>query len=302
MKKTNWKNSRAILLLIVLLLIAALSFSLSSAKLAKRYEYGLKLAMAEHYSFFPGTSHTFTVSRDGYYAFQLWGAYGGDSLNIWNGGQSVYQQGGQGGKVSAVSYFTEGTVLMIFVGGKGSTTDGGFNGGGAGGTDLSPIFNNYFGGGGGGATDVRLSSGTLDDRILVAGGGGGGSGGSLDGDYSGHYPAYGGNGGTEAGNYVGTDGQGEGCGLGASMSDGGEGHQFGGFGYGGDAAYSGGGGGGGYYGGGGSYGSAGGGGGGSSYIGSGFTTDVSAGLPDIMNYMTDSKAGFAIITYLGSYI
>jgi hypothetical protein len=83
--------------------------------------------------------------------------------------------GGLGARTSATLAVNPGEVLMIMVGGNGST-NGGWNGGGRG------------AGTGGGATDIRRQSGAfntssscaytlscaLNDRIVVAGGGGGG--------------------------------------------------------------------------------------------------------------------------------
>ena len=281
---------------IALCMAAVLTFPVSAAQYATRNAYTLKLAMAAHFTFAAGSRHIFEIPYDGYYAFKLWGGNGGDAINTWWHGETLYPHGGKGGAVEAVSYFEKGTVLVIVVGTKGGTTDGGFNGGGDGGIfHLASLSNDYYGGGGGGATDVRLASGTLNDRILVAGGGGGGSGGDTV-----YASAYGGDGGAQGGNDAGANGQGTGYGLGGHLSGGGEGHQHGNLGQGGNGAYSGGGGGGGYYGGGGAYGSGGGGGGGSSYVSDGFTIDVPQGMPDKTDYMNDVGDGYAIVTYLGS--
>ena len=295
-KKMKLKKHGGLLALVSVCAAVALTFSFSSAKHAVRHEYKLKLAMAEHFTFSPGNSYNFEIPYDGYYAFKLWGGAGGNSRNSWWDGQEIYQLGGEGGEVAAVSYFTKGTVLTITVGTRGGTTGGGFNGGGDGGDYyFSSLFNDYYGGGGGGATDVRLSSGTLSDRILVAGGGGGGSGGG-----SGYSPGRGGNGGTAYSGFIGAMGAGAGAGEGGTLYDGGLGYQYGAFGYGGNATYSGGGGGGGYYGGGGAYGSGGGGGGGSSYIADSFTVGVPEGLPGMNDYPVDSGDGYAIVSFLGS--
>ena len=285
--------------IVFLFILAALTFSSSLAKYFFRVEYPMKLALSEHFTFSPGSVHTFVIPYDGYYAFQLWGGDGGDSKNVWDTGAEIYELGGSGGMVAAMAYFKTGEVLTVVVGTKGGTSAGGFNGGGSGGTDFAPIFNNYYGGGGGGATDIRLSAATLTDRILVAGGGGGGSGGRLTMGGSGYWPAHGGNGGTEAGKQLGEDGLGEGFGSGGSQTAGGDGHQFGKLGDGGGGQYSGGGGGGGYYGGGGAYGSGGGGGGGSSYIGNEFVSEVPSGLPDRDYYSESEKDGYAIVSFLG---
>jgi len=284
------------LFVIAICVAVVMTFSVSSAKLATRNEYTFKIAMAEHFSFSAGEFHSFEIPYDGYYAFQLWGGDGGNSKNSWWSGEGIYEFGGNGGYVAAVSFFSKGTILVIAVGTKGGTTNGGFNGGGDGGSHSVPVFNFYFGGGGGGATDVRLSAGALDDRILVAGGGGG----SSAGDGSNFPPTYGGDGGAHGENYAGSNGNGSGYGQGGGLISGGDGYQFGGFGYGGNGTYSGGGGGGGYYGGGGAYGSGGGGGGGSAYISDTFMMDAPEGLPDISTYITDVGDGYAIISFLGS--
>ena len=293
---TNHKKNACLLLLVAVYLAVAFTFSASSAKLAERQTYTLRLAMAEHFFFSAGEFHAFEIPYDGYYAFQLWGGDGGDSKALWWNGGEIYELGGAGGAVAAISYFAQGTNLVIAVGTRGDTTAGGFNGGGDGSSNYSSsFFNDYHGGGGGGATDVRLSGGELSDRILVAGGGGGAGGGD-----SRYWPTSGGNGAANAGNYAGANGDGAGYGQGGGLSAGGEGNQHGGLGYGGAAAHSGGGGGGGYFGGGGAYGSDGGGGGGSAYVADRFTIAVPDGLPDRSNYLTDVKDGYAIISFLGS--
>ena len=281
--------------LVSLFIVAALTFSSSLAKHFFRVEYPMKLALAEHFTFSPGAAHSFVIPHDGYYAFQLWGGDGGESKNAWNSGAEIYELGGSGAMVTAVSYFRKDEVLTVTVGTKGDIITGGFNGGGYGGTDLAPIFNDYYGGGGGGATDIRLSTTTLDGRILVAGGGGGGSGGRLSQNGTGYRPARGGDGGTEAGE----NGSGEGFGLGGDQTSGGAGHQYGSLGDGGGGQYSGGGGGGGYYGGGGAYGSGGGGGGGSSYIGDGLIPETPVGLPDRSYFSANENDGYAIVSFLG---
>ena len=296
----NFKQNRYFITAVALFVAVIMTLSVSTAMHRSRMRYTLKLAMAEHFSFAAGELHAFEIPYDGYYAFKLWGGDGGDSKNSWNNGAAIYELGGKGGEVAAVSFFVKGTVLTIVVGTKGETTAGGYNGGGGGGAYLLPVFNDYFGGGGGGASDVRINTGTLDDRILVAGGGGGGSGGSIAGNGSGYTPNYGGNGGAENGNYAGANGIGDGFGQGGGLVAGGDGYQSGWFGFGGYGNYSGGGGGGGYYGGGGSYGSGGGGGGGSAFVDEMFTVGVPKGLPDRDDYITNGRDGFVIISFLGN--
>jgi len=292
---TKFKKRYNILALAVLCVAVVLTSSISSAKYVTRYEYMLRLSMAEHFTFSADSRHIFEIPYDGYYAFKLWGGDGGDSVYSRWSGEETYSHGGKGGVVEAVSYFESGTVLIIIVGTRGGTATGGFNGGGSGGTFYVPFFDNYYGGGGGGATDVRLFSEALSDRILVAGGGGGGSAGG-----PGYAPTPGGDGGANAGNYAGTNGLGAGYGQGGGLSVGGEGYQDGSLGDGGSGAHSGGGGGGGYYGGGGAYGSGGGGGGGSAYVADIFTIGVPLAMPDRTDYITDLRDGYAIITFLGS--
>ncbi len=76
--------------------------------------------------------------------------------------------GAHGGRVHAVIPVTPGEKLVVYVGGDGSGTTGGFNGGGGGG-----YTGDSGGSGGGGATDVREGGTSLSDRILAVGGGGG---------------------------------------------------------------------------------------------------------------------------------
>ena len=299
-KRTIFKKSNGYLSVACLLTAVVLTFSSSYTKHFLRVEYPLRLALSEHFTFDPGKTHIFKIPYDGYYAVRLWGGCGGDSKNFWNTGHEVYELGGLGGIIEATAYFKEGEILTVTVATKGSTSNGGFNGGGNGGVDTASLYNDYFGGGGGGATDIRLSPGTLNDRILVAGGGGGGSGGNLNAFGAGYPPAGGGDGGGKAENHFGTNGLGSGGGSGGQLTAGGEGFQHGGLGTGGGGRYSGGGGGGGYYGGGGSYGSGGGGGGGSSYIGEMFTKETVDGLPGRRSFQTDEKDGYAIVSFLGN--
>ena len=97
-----------------------------------------------------------------------------------SGGNSIYSKGGNSIKVSADIIVTPGTIIYIYIGGKGidsnsnisDTLVGGFNGGGSGGRDnkIGQIAN---GAGGGGATDIRIGGTKLSNRIIVSGGGGG---------------------------------------------------------------------------------------------------------------------------------
>jgi Glycine rich protein len=171
----------------------------------------------------------------------------------------------RGARVYAVIPVRPHEKLIVYVGGQGSGSTGGFNGGGNGGGV-------YGGGGGGGASDVRVSPGGIRDRILVAGGGGsqggdnftissqdsgcGGDGGLVGGrggdgfDYGG--AGQGGTGGTQSVGGTGGAGGGKGSGCRQSGQPGRPGARGAG-GSGGKqrSAGGGGGGGGGYFGGGG---------------------------------------------------
>lgn len=155
---------------------------------------------------YTGNVQSFTIPSDGKYKLEVWGAQGGKiGSDEATGGKGAYVTGTYTGK--------KGTVLYLYVGGKGGdsstsidgyyglNSNGGWNGGGKGSGSRGP--------GGGGASDIRLSNNTTyADRILVAGGGGGGYVTSVDthGGYTSNlnsYP-YGQNGGT--GTY-GSDGQ-----------------------------------------------------------------------------------------------
>lgn len=91
----------------------------------------------------------------------------------------------KGARVFAVIPVIPHEKLIVYVGGAGYGSNGGFNGGGNGGYPA--------GRGGGGASDVRVGTGRLRDRILVAGGGGGQGGGNGEMDH--HEGGCGGNGG-----------------------------------------------------------------------------------------------------------
>jgi hypothetical protein len=195
----------------------------------------------------------------------------------------------RGGRVYALIPASIDRELVVYVGGAGNLTKGGYNGGADGGADSNCSSCGY---GGGGASDIRLAGGTLGGRVIVAGGAGGGGGGH-SGEYSGGAGGAGGGGSGGAGsgsNYsycAGKGGGGGSQGVGGSGGGGcghasGNGGSVGDGGTGGASYYGGaggGGGGGGFYGGGGGGGGAtgyssyygsgggGGGGGGASYVG-----------------------------------
>jgi hypothetical protein len=100
---------------------------------------------------------------------------------------------GRGARVYAMIPVTPKEKLIVYVGGQGIESTGGFNGGGS--------ARGYYagdGGGGGGASDVRTGPGKRSDRILVAGGGGGEGG--ADGYFSATWFGCGGGGGLAGAN------------------------------------------------------------------------------------------------------
>ncbi len=178
------------------------------------------------------------------------GAAGGEAYNCCSANPVTL-----GGRVQCNIAVTAGTVLYIYVGGKGSDwvssgyAPGGFNGGGNGGG-----IGSTYAAAGGGASDIRISASgsSYTDRLVVAGGGGGG----------GDFDQVGGAGGDLVG---GTAGSGA-CGGGQTGPACATGYVLGTFGEGGAPdIYSVGGGGGGWWGGNSGVYHNGGGGGGSSY-------------------------------------
>jgi hypothetical protein len=166
---------------------------------------------------YTGSSQTLSLPQAGNYGIECWGADGGDvTASPGGGGKGGYAKG-------EFNVVNPGTVLNIFVGGKGASASGtggpagagGWNGGGGGG------YCGRSGGGGGGATDVRVGGTAAINRIIVAGGGGGsayynlmangGNGGGVNGqngDYmtSGNVLTVGGGGAGATGNSPGTGG------------------------------------------------------------------------------------------------
>ena len=212
---------------------------------------------------YTGGEQVYTVTADGYYKLEVWGAQGGNSLK--NGVESGI--GGYGGYSSGTMLLKKDDRLYIYVGGKGANgivnildSTGGYNGGGLGHWDNS---DDEASGGGGGATHVATITGLLsqlennkNDLLLVSGGGGGGAwdhfgghGGGIDGHYGWDSSTISGT--QISGNAFGTGGNGA---L-ANITN------------------PGGGGGGGFYGGGGGQSSSFSGAGGSGYIGNSLLTD-----------------------------
>jgi len=148
--------------------------------------FQLNILSAQTYSYsYTGNVQSFTVPTTGIYRVEVWGARGGTGETY-----SVSKGGYAKGEVNLVA----GTVLYVYVGGKGNyttygtnihsaavNTNGGWNGGGG-------VYNSMASHGtGGGATDISLSNESVSysnysytrtntsylNRIIVAGGGGG---------------------------------------------------------------------------------------------------------------------------------
>jgi len=97
---------------------------------------------------YTGEEQTFEVPYKGIYKIEAYGAQGE------NYGSYI---GGKGGKTSASMLLNKEEEISLFIGGQGSTFNGGGNG----------SYSN-----GGGATDVRINGKELEDRVIIAGGGG----------------------------------------------------------------------------------------------------------------------------------
>jgi len=261
---------------------------------------------------YTGSFQTLTLQA-GSYSIECWGANGGAGGTT----SALTGTGGIGGYSSGVYAITSPTVLYIYVGGVGQSTNitggsmvtaaGGWNGGGGGRSGAS---NSYFRGGGGGGTDVRTTQNTTyANRIIVAGGGGGaggssgtpatwvgsgGNGGGLsgqDGVLAGSQSNHNGKGGTQTAGGAGGVNSGN-IGVAGSFGLGGDGGGT-------SNAFPAGGGGGGWYGGGGGATQGGGGGGGSSYVG-GVTsgTTMMFGQPSFVPNPASGGNGMVIITEL----
>ena len=138
---------------------------------------------------YSGKEQIFITPKAGRYKLEVWGAQGGNLVNVKDGGYGGYS-------VGTVSLKKE-QVLFINVGGRGNDDSnmaktGSYNGGGQNAV-VTVGYSNV--GGGGGATSIALKSGTLPNLktqknyvLIVAGGGGGagaygspGSGGGING-------------------------------------------------------------------------------------------------------------------------
>ncbi|MDD3392810.1 MAG: glycine rich domain-containing protein [Bacilli bacterium] len=155
-----------LLLLTILSVLAANKVSLDKIKDDVLYEVGEESGASMHSFSYNESYYAFIVPTTGLYKIELWGASGGDFLQI---------LGGKGSYTSGTIQLEKGTKLYIYVGGNPGTGEtGGYNGG-------QSIYEGQglYGRAGGGATDIRLISGSWDDetslksRIMVAAGGGG---------------------------------------------------------------------------------------------------------------------------------
>jgi len=240
---------------------------------------------------FDGSIQTYMVPKTGLYKLEVWGAQGGNTSE------------GKGGYGAGYLDLTEGSMLAVVVGGRGTARNdslgtgrgkGGYNGGGDGA---------YNGAGGGGATHIAIYNENyttlasyVDEETakgyvyIVAGGGGGQVYGGAGGGFTGGI-GYGSNSGDEYdGGTGGTQAQG---GTNTNYSCGGS--NTGSFGQGGTTcrdSWSGGGGGG-FYGGGASMSGKAGGGGGSGY--------ANIGVKNVTKLSGVREGdGYAAITYVGN--
>lgn len=137
------------------------------------------------------------------YVLEVWGAKGGSSADIGNGGNGAYVRG--------TIALAKNEKLYVYCGEQPTTGTGGWNGGGSN-FSTQPY-------GGGGATDIALQYGTwnsdthLYSRIIVAGGGGGAGSQSSDSN-----KPYGGGG----GGWIGANGHGNHYGEGGKLDRGGK--------------------------------------------------------------------------------
>lgn len=133
---------------------------------------------------YTGSVQTWTVPADGTYKFQCWGAQGGGELDLTHD-----SHGGSGGYAEGTKTLTKGTVLYVFIGGRGKAAPlgstkysasavggGGWNGGGHGHSG-----NDAQGFGGGGMTHISTTNNPVlhnsdwnpSGTLIVAAGGGG---------------------------------------------------------------------------------------------------------------------------------
>ena len=140
-----------------------------------------------------GFGDLFEPPCDGDYRIELWGASGGDGVDLSNDSLNGYAKGGKGGYTKGDISLNPTIKLYVFVGGKGvqrysagvGTATGGYNGGADGYLRESAGYYRQISSGGG-ATDIRYFGTTptsgqlawnsdigLNSRIMVAGGGGG---------------------------------------------------------------------------------------------------------------------------------
>jgi hypothetical protein len=323
------KKRKLSLLVLLLVLCTILTYPTVKAKFTKRRTFSFS-AVTKELPFesvafnYTGSIEIYTLPKDGYYVFQVWGANGGSSSNGYSGGNGDY--------FTVMGSFVANQKINVTAGGPGYNASGatggagGYNGGGNGGD--GGVFASSAGGGGAGATTISLN--TLNNRIIIAGGGaGGGAGGNgavtsggnaglgiftafTQGNYAGYFrpgEAGVGSGSVIGGNFAGgggstVGGKTYGGVIDLSFSQGKDGAE----GVGGDAGHWGGGGGGGFYGGGGASSTniiSGGGGAGSSFysdvVSQSLPVVVIAKLPELVDFPTKPRnaGGYVIVSYIG---
>lgn len=161
---------------------------------------------------YTGTVQEFIAPCNGRYKLEVWGAYGGGDV-------TKDQVPGAGAYVTGVVNLKKDEKLYVYVGEHPTTPKGVWNGGG-----LNSNGTTYLNYPGGGATDIALNNAEWDSdahlysRILVAGGGGGFNDRSENNRVK--FDA-GGDGGSAANNWAGTNGVGNDYGYGGTLTAGG---------------------------------------------------------------------------------
>lgn len=136
-------------------------------------DYTMHQGSAKEYS---AGSGTYTVSANGYYYIQAWGADGGKGLNTSDKTGGI---GGFGAYLEGYVYLHAEDKLTITCGSVGTTETGTYN------------YEHAPGGGGGGYTQVSATISGTTTTLMIAGGGGGGGGARYDWLFSGHHNGLG---------------------------------------------------------------------------------------------------------------
>lgn len=168
------KNRKAISTLLIILLLLQIIFpEIITVKINNSYAIstnskrnGLTTDGKETWNFsYVGKVEEFIAPYTGKYYIEMYGAAGGNADAL---------KGGTGGKTTGYYNLKQGEKLFICVGGKGTNSEGGYNGGGL------PTSGAY---GGGGATSITTTNrGSLEhfehnkEEVIAVAGGGGGAG------------------------------------------------------------------------------------------------------------------------------